>query len=267
MDNWRETMFVDNKYTKPFHYLLNRTVKKIEKRMKKGLVISEKMGHEYNKKYKVDYVAIMNSVDTTVNIGDVSYDNKKEIIFTYAGGLHLGRYMQLLEIQNRIADFNNKSSGVNISLVIYTSKSNQDNYQKLFENSITKFKDYLPHEQVSEIYEEADVLVHIESFDKKTIEYTKYSMSTKIPEYMASGKPILCYAPENIAVYEYINYTKTGICVSNDHALLAAVTSLATESEKRKLFGENGILTANKNHKKKRSDDILKEVLSYSVKC
>ena len=38
----------------------------------------------------------------------------------------------------------------------------------------------------------ADILVHVESFEKSNM-ICNYSMSTKIPEYLSIGRPIICF--------------------------------------------------------------------------
>jgi len=265
MDNWRETAFLNNRYTKWLNCLLNKTVSKLEKRMNKGLTISEKMAFEYTVKYRADYTALMNCVDIPECETTVTYKEKDHVIFTYAGGLHLGRFEQLLKVQDEIAKFNSASKGPVVSFVIYTSDNYKSEYINSFNKSITEFKAFLPHEQVHNIYDEADVLIHIESFDKDIIEYTKYSISTKIPEYMASGKPILCFSPRNIAVSEYINDMQTGICASNADELFDAVEVLAAKAEMRRYFGLNGIETARTNHSKAAALAKLIDVLKYNI--
>jgi glycosyltransferase involved in cell wall biosynthesis len=267
MDNWRESIFMDNKFTKILNYLLNRTVKRMEKRMRMGLTISKKMADHYKAEYGADYAVLMNCVDFPESRTNVAYKEKNIIKFVYAGGMPIGRHEQLIEVQNSILSFNSEHTTISATLIIYTSNRDRNSYSMLFDSKITEFRDYVPHENVGKVYEEADVLIYTESFEKSMVEYTKYSMSTKIPEYMSSGKPILCYAPETIAVYEYIKAEQTGICAKNKTDLNEAVKVLVTSPEKRKYFGENGIETAKKNHSKNKAEAVLREVLAYNTKA
>ena len=63
--------------------------------------------------------------------------------------------------------------------------------------------------------QQADFLLHVESFDEDDINFFKYSLSTKIPEYLSVGRPIICYGPKNVGTVEYLNNRKLGI-VSDD---------------------------------------------------
>ena len=58
---------------------------------------------------------------------------------------------------------------------------------------------------------EADVLVFVESFDEDQIEKTKYSLSTKVPEYLSVGKPIFAVGPLEVGSMDYLR--DVAICV------------------------------------------------------
>ena len=121
------------------------------------------------------------------------------------------------------------------------------------------FKDYVPHEKINEVYKDSDVLLHIESFDPKTVEYTKYSMSTKIPEYMAARRPIICYAPNCLAVYRYIEKTGAGISVSTSDELSCALDKLK-DLHIRLQFGKQGEKAVKLYHSESNLKSVLKEV-------
>lgn len=262
MDNWRETAYKNHSYAKYLNRLLEKSTAKIEKKMIKGITISEKMATEYKVKYGSDFVAVMNCVDIVLPQRMVEEQEKSELTFTYAGGLHLGRSQQLLVVQNAIKSFNREGHSVTAILKVYTSNLFKEKYSGLFDENLTQFEEYVSHERIGEVYEEADVLIHIEAFERDIVDYTKYSLSTKIPEYMASGKPLLCYAPAELAVSEYISATKAGLCAKNEEELLTAINLLATDSHTRKRFGENGVNTAKNNHSKEVALDRLRDAIN-----
>lgn len=250
MDNWPETKYANSIALSVFHKKLQRIISDIRCKNNYALVISDKMASEYNEKYyPVKHFPIMNAIaihgkQLTKNVKK----NQQDVIFAYLGGLHLGRDEQLVKIQNAIDLFNCSCKGTNAKLYIYTSKTNRDKFEKKFDKSCVEFKDFVPHEQVFIEYEKADVLLHIESFDSDLIDFTKYSLSTKISEYMFSGKPILLYGPEELAVYQYIQSNECGICVHEEERLIEAITELVTNEEYRYKLGNNGHNTAIEKH-------------------
>ncbi|MEQ6389257.1 glycosyltransferase [Bacillaceae bacterium S4-13-58] len=259
MDNWRETLYPSKGNYKILSLLFLRNLKRVESRMKNGLVISPKMKEHYALiNQNVKYNVLLNSVSGVESISQNNH-NGNEIIFTYVGGLHLNRWKSMLNVENCIYELNRK--GIPSKLYIYTPEADKAQFSNKFNKNLTLFKGHLPHDKIHLAYNTASILLHVESFDKKVIQYTKYSLSTKIPECMSVGKPILCYAPTDIAVSEYINKTNSGIAVGNYNDLLEASKELACNKKLRAELGENGILTVKREHTYEKAHEILLNTL------
>lgn len=251
MDNWVETKYSNFFILKPFHKKLHKILNKIHKCNPRALVISDKMAKEYNLNFKsVTHYSLMNSIDIhNVKFHLESQNNRKDIIiFAYLGGLHLNRDKQLLEIQKAINEFNISYKQKKAKLRIYTSKNDRKKFEYEFDTSSVEFCDYVDHDKVYIEYQKADVLVHIESFDEELVKYTKYSLSTKISEYMFAKKPILLYAPYESAVYQYILENECGFCTDNYEELKKLIKILIFESKKRSFLGYNGFKNAMQRH-------------------
>ena len=237
MDNWRETMFMDSIFTKWLNRRMTRQLQEIEKRMHCGLTISEKMANTYRTKYGGSYKAIMNTVKS-IPVRKIRHAQMQII---YAGGLHLNRDKHLLEIAQTL------KMAKNIRLIVYTSQKNCDIYKNTFKDLHVEFREAVHHDNIASVYEEADVLLHIESFLPEDIEFTRYSLSTKIPEYMLSGKPIICYAPSCIAVYEYLKDNDCGICIDESSLILDVIEHLKDDDYVASIT-QKAIAVAKENH-------------------
>lgn len=246
MDNWRETAYTQDKKIRWINTVFERQVEYLERRMKCGLTISEAMRVVYTNKYHKKYMAAMN----TVRVFPYIQRNSDKIAIIYAGGLHLKRNETLKSVSDFI------QGKAQYELHIYTSQLDICEFSNDFTGENTFFHRAVPHEQIYDIYAKSDILLHIESFDAKVMEYTKYSMSTKIPEYMMSGRPIICYAPHSIAAYQYVAQSNAGIGVENTAELEDAL-ALLVDPEKRKYYGDNGRSVAVCNH----SIDSLKRLV------
>lgn len=253
MDNWRQTAYTEDSRMLWLNKKLNRQVSRLEDRMENGLTISDEMAEVYQKLYRHHYYPLMNVVESM----DICQTEHKNINIVYAGGLHLGRELLLAETEKAIIEIN--KCGCNFRLLIYTSEDNRKKNCCLFHNEVTTFCPALPHERIGEAYEQADILLHIESFDPQVIQFTKYSLSTKIPEYFASGKPLLCYAPETIASYRYIMESGAGYCVTTQEGLLHALQTLQSPEVRYKM-GELGKKIAKNNHSRQKLEEIVLKV-------
>lgn len=260
MDNWRETLYPNSGVLKILNLLFNRTLDKVQDRMNNALVISPKMKEAYSLQYPdIKYRVLLNSLPDPLFQPNTQRMDNKTIIFSYVGGLHLNRWESLLDIEKSINEL--QKHGMKARLFIYTPQKDSCQFSHKFDANITVFKGYLPHDQIGIAYEDADILVHTESFEQQVIEYTKYSLSTKIPEYMATGKPILCYAPRLLAVSEYINNARAGIVVDNYDDLVRAVYDLVSNQEMRIELGQNGVKMVRDHHTHDKACEILLESL------
>lgn len=249
MDNWRQTAYLKDKCLSFINNYLNKQLGQLEQRMKCGVVISDAMATAYKKIYHHEYLPLMNIVNNII-VKNVEHEY---LTIVYAGGLHLNRYKTLLAVEKCVRHFSD------VKLVIFTSKDNIVAYQNLFDNRLTTFKESVEHDKIAMVFECADILLHIESFEARDVEYTKYSLSTKIPEYMMSGKPIICYAPPILAASQYIKSSCAGISVSTSSEFIEAVR-LFRDKNTRNDYGRRGIETAKKNHSPESSIRVLRQV-------
>lgn len=259
MDNWRETMYKESIFFKIYRISLERTLKKILEKKSIEISISEKMSIEYKKKYNSISIPIMNSIDLRQKDSIFFKKNMDLVVFTYAGGLHLSRWRELLKVQTAIEKIKNQTD-LKIEFRIYTSARDRIEYENYFNSEITEFKDFLSHDKVNLIYEESDILVHVESFEKEMIEFTKYSLSTKISEYMSSGRPILCYAPQELAVYQYIEKYNFGLCNCDETGLLSSIEKFSKDRKFRIKLGKNGKKYSKLFHSKEKTYKILNKI-------
>lgn len=193
-----------NIFRRYLNKILRREYIKAYKYSNKSLGIGPKMAQEYSEEFGIPFDWVMNCVDTDkIRVDKRLNDNLALIIFS--GGLHGGRVHSLVKIASIVEELGD------IKLDIYTSKKEVDTNNRLFECfKHTELREYVEKDKMFENLSRADVLLHVESFEPQNIRYFRLSMSTKIPEYMASRRPILCVGPSGIATVEFIKEYRIG---------------------------------------------------------
>lgn len=260
MDNWLHCLQWENN---PLLYFYKRKLRRYAKlcrdRSSVGITISPKMAEEYTKETGIKHIDIMNSI----KVGDFvckKKDSDDEFTLVYAGGIHLGRekaLVQVSEVIEKLAENSEKKIRFNI----YTSDSDMSMYKDLFERfGHTHFKKYVPHDKIKEVYESADALIHIEN-DLSDNGFFKYSISTKISEYLSSGRPVVFFGPDNIYLYEFLKENKVAQAVSDVNSLENALRNLASNDSDRGM-AENAVRYAYENFDTK----IAAERFSYAVR-
>ncbi|MFW7410991.1 hypothetical protein [Vagococcus fluvialis] len=255
MDNWKETLFNGSKI---LNKKLNYLVTLIDRQASSIISISDKMRKSYTKKNNASKMyVLMNPVNPFIKEIDNNENIKGKKNISFIGGVHLNRWEELLDIASIIKK-NNLENKVNI--LIYSNSPRTKEFNKLFENNVIIDCGNLPHEELYKAYQKSDVLLHVESFNKTVMQYTKFSMSTKIPEYMAIQKPILYYGPANIAVGEYISEHKVGLVSSNEVELLDALEIIIEQKNELDLYIENGKKVVENQYSIEHAQEILSAI-------
>lgn len=129
-----------------------------------------------------------------------------------------GRWKSILEVAyviNRIEEVTNQK----IEFNVYSDEKDKEIIEKLKNNKNINYKGYIDSKNIKNIMQNSDILLHIESFNPINIEMIKYSISTKIPDSLASGRILLIYAPKEIACTKYIEENEVGIVANNQEKL------------------------------------------------
>ncbi|MDP4119780.1 MAG: glycosyltransferase [Bacillota bacterium] len=253
MDDWVEDIYAQSALTKIPRTIFYRLFKKLLKRTNCNLAISKAMAEEYEKRYNKKFDYIMNSV---THFGECKELNNNSVKLIYMGGLHLERWKLLKDLAEILKKYDN------IKLEIYAPLNDAKQYSKLIENKNVKFMQPVEHKMVNSVLSSSDIAVFCESFDNNIAKYTRFSLSTKIPEYFSSGLPILCYAPKYLASSQYIAESECGICAENLQELQDALDKLIRDRDIYRKLSENCINTAKSNHLQETTQNKLISVFS-----
>lgn len=178
------------------------------------------------------------------------------IKLVYTGNLGAGRYKQLSAIGEAIGRIN--ADGKKMELDIYSlTPMTQKMKKKLKIPGVIYLKGGVASGRIEEIQNNADILVHVESFDLKNKLTVRQSFSTKIVDYLAKAKCILAVGPFDVASIDYL--------VQNDAAIVA-VTQKEIEERLRAIcenpqliqeFGDKAWECGRRNHQIKEIQNKL----------
>lgn len=226
---------------------LNFAFSRLVNEAKIHLSISDFMSEEYYKRYKKRFIPFRNPIEFNSWKPYIKKDwhfANDHIRFIYTGRLVSPNVKSLLTVCNIIDRLNNK--GHKVILDIYS----MDNNLK-FNKSINKLRGVyirnpVNHSEIPKLIHNYDFTLLSIDFDKRGIQYAKYSISTKTSEYMISGVPIILFAPKEVALASYAIANKCMISAnSNDVVELEEVIVNAINNiNKRELYGKNAIAVA-----------------------
>ena len=252
-------------FRKKFISLFNQSINKATLH----LSICDMMSEHYQKRYNKQFYSFQNTVDIDAfsKIPDKSLVDSAEFRVLYAGSLYPNvQLSSLFDIARAIEDL--RLSGFLIRLDLMCPDFMIAAYKEKFESfdgvsvvKQTKREDYF---QTLSSYQ---LLLLPVNFEKQAIRFIKYSMPTKVPEYLMSNVPILLYGPKNIAQIEYARTYGWGVVVDEDNRekLQDIIKNTVLNQELKSTLIEKAKKTACSNHDqnkvvKRFQDKILEAV-------
>lgn len=188
-------------------------------KMKKAVVeadvfvtISEEMRIEYKRLFNKDSILAFN-MSADLKIENFKKTARSDLLLVYAGGLHFKRWGTLAVLARALKRFN-KENNRKVTLEIYSHQNvDSDILREIEIQGVSRFCGSLDERGVQYVLNNADILVHAESFEKKCIESTRLSVSTKIAEYISIGSKILAIGPSDLASMRFL--ASSAVCIND----------------------------------------------------
>lgn len=203
------------------------------------LAISDAMAAAYSAEFGVRFEAIQNVIDNDQWLKNARQDvtSARPARLLYAGSIYpTVQLSSLLDISAAVARL--RSRGMAITLDVMAPDFMVAPFRALLEaHDGTRVLPQVPRDRYFATLCEADVLLLPVNFETAAIRMVRYSMPTKVPEYLVSGVPILLYAPQAIAQIEYAQRYGWGLTVTQrtpallDAALQRIVDDLSLRRE------------------------------------
>jgi hypothetical protein len=225
MDDWPATAYNEAILSALWRRILLRRLNRIMQRAPFGLAICQDMADEFKHRYGMDFYPFMRCVDDQGELPLQSSKPNSPMRLIYTGGLYLGRAPVLALVATAVDRLS--ATGQTCVLTAHSPIGQSQSQEKficvLGTSANVRCGDILPPEDVDATLRRADVAVHVESFDLRAAAYTRLSVSTKFPSYLAAGLPILAVGPADISSIRYVERHGIGITVTRpDPAEIAA---------------------------------------------
>lgn len=224
---------------------------------KQYFCISESMEEFYRKTFDKDGNILMNTTNILKPTKQAQRLNNK-LIISYIGNLGYDRWKNLLDIAEAIKKGNLSEK---IEFNVYSGEKNQNVITNLKNAKGLNYKGTITAEEVIEKIGESDILLHTEDFNKINIEKVKYSVSTKIPDSLASGKLLLAYGPEEVESINYIKRNNAGIVATDKERLIEMFNNIIDNTIDKDAILKNADFLVEKNHRNNKNYDKLNRLL------
>lgn len=207
-----------------------------------NLGIGRQMSEAFALRYGVGFLAVRNGVDPNEwpDAKDgYERDDGRAFVLRYSGSLAEDMQRQsVIDTARAVAVLRGRDD---IRLDIHTRKHWQEQTPELSGIPGVLFREPVPPEAYRSMLQSADLLLLPVNFDEDSLSYVRYSVANKLPEYMASGTPILAYGPGNAATIGYIQELGCAQVVDtrDPQRLQAAILELVRDPDLRERLGRS----------------------------
>lgn len=223
--------------------------------------IGDKMAEEYSRRFGGRFEVAMNSVELTGKPSFSEPAGKQKLLF--AGNLGLNRWKVVEKAGRALAELGQEGIA-DAELEICSLVPPPDKIlRRLTIPGRMSFIGALNSEQLAEKREQSTLLLHVEAFDRRNRFVTRLSVSTKIPEYMCSGRCIMAIGPGDVASIEYLRDNRIGCVAASGKPgdIKQALTGILGSGELRREYAERAYEIASRRHSRSENSAMIQSAI------
>lgn len=244
MDDWPSTISRQGLFHKAIERRIDRELKALFNKVDLHLSISDAMSKAYSERYKKDFIAFHNPIETSswlpFSKKDYSLKNGRVSVL-YSGRIGMGITDSIYEVAAAVDRMN--MNGMKIDLHIQTPTKDERILSQLKKYKSVIINPFAELSQLPGIFADSDILLLANDFSDHALDYLRLSMPTKASEYMVSGTPVLIYSPAETAVTRFFKDNECGCCVTkqDQQEIIDAFTYLINNESYRKQIGTRAV--------------------------
>jgi glycosyltransferase involved in cell wall biosynthesis len=262
-DDWPSQVYRNSVLDYLPRLVLKKAVRKLLSRAPFGLAISPAMAREYSELYGLPFHSIMNCVSVSNEWQELPSSRKRGSAFLliYVGGVHMQRFESLMDVAKVLQRLHHE--GHHVRLVCYDLRADESQVKSLVSTGIVEVNAALSDRDAQAHLQSASALVYVEPFSGKAASFLRLSLSTKLPLYLASGRPILAYGPSSLASMQYLRDEEAAfvVCERSQEALERQLRLLLNGGPEVNRLARNAWEVARANHEAEAQRDRLRELL------
>jgi glycosyltransferase involved in cell wall biosynthesis len=239
MDDWPSVINTPGLLFPYWKKVIDREFRELLDKSSIFMSICESMSEEYKIRYNKEFIPFHNPIEigNWLPYSKTDWSLKDKFTILYAGRIGRGIKKSVFEIAKAV----NSISKINNNVVFEIQTNNLFDLKKLIRfNDHIKWVKPIEYTELTKRFSNVDLLILPEDFDSASIEFLKYSIQTKVPEYMISGTPILVYADKRTALAKYAIRDGWAYVVTNNDGILLmqALEKLYSNQSLRKELAE-----------------------------
>lgn len=254
-DNYTYKVCEPNFFNYFHRFWLRKSVKRLMKYCEQLYVIVDKQKEEYDKIFGVDSLILTKGIEAN----DAVFSDKplnKPLNIVYTGNLLIGRDKTMAKVAQAVNEINGGGEE-KVVLNIYSPDIVADETMKILNSGASKHHGLIPLSEVAEVQSAADILIFTESLENRFKYVARLSFSTKITDYLASGKCIFAIGDDDIAPIHYLRKYDAAVIALTYDEIKPKLEELVNHTELIKEYGKKAFECGKNNHNSEKVDHLF----------
>jgi len=247
-----------DKVTTLHRQIYRKLIKKVLRWNGSAIYISDKIRDKYNSEFGLGGETVY--LTSTIQRKNFNVINTESPVITYFGNIGMGRNNSLNDIGYALGRINPR-----YMLEIYSNEKDERVYSVFNNNQNVKYMGSVPYAQVQRRMAESDITIIVEGFAEKDINLSRYSLSTKAADALASGTSIFVYGSRESGIIEYMQSTNAAMVCVNKDKLVDSIKRLISDRELQNRYYNQAIEVTKEHHNLEVSCRTSEEVILKAI--
>lgn len=218
-----------------------RFIRKIFHHRGSAIYISDKIRDKYNSAFGMDGDTVY--LTSEINRKPFAPIDRTMPKITYFGNIRMGRNRSLVNIADSLSQVDPK-----YRLEVYSNENDLSYCRILQENPHIVYGGSVPYRDVCTKISQSDITVIVEGFRLKDINLSRYSLSTKAADALASGCAILAYGSSECGIIEYMKSIGAAMVCTDPTELTQCIRKLIEDTELQQKYYHRQIAVFREHH-------------------
>ncbi|MBQ6906958.1 MAG: glycosyltransferase, partial [Clostridia bacterium] len=226
-------------------FMIRRTLGKLAPKFAKYYTSSEEQAKTYAKNYGIKTDLLFKCAEAEEE--KVHKELNNPIRFLYVGRLYCGRWKTLAKIGNVLKKINKEE--IKAVLDIYSmDKVSKKQIKRLDDGRSTFFRGAISPYKIKDEYKKSDIVLHVESLDKKNRAVTRHSYSTKVVDCLASGCAVMAIGWERHSACVELKKADSAFIASNAKEIDLLINNICENPDLILEYSQKSMNDAKTNH-------------------
>lgn len=256
--------YFNYKYTmSPFYHLYKLTYRKLIRKVfshgGSAIYIGNKIRDKYNTEFRLNGETVY--LTSSIERREFKVINRVAPKISYFGNVRLGRNKSLVDIADAL-----KSINSSYTIDVYSNELDEKFLKVIKNNSNIKFHGAISYSEVKRLTVGSDIIIVAEGFKKKDVDISRYSLSTKVADSLASGVNVLAYGSAECGAIEYAASTGAIAVCTDKGELKRVIEKMILDVSYQRYNYDKAIEICDRNHTLTNSCYVFEDVIEKAIR-